>query len=229
MPFRFFVRDGPGGKAARRRGPSLARSGSAVALALITATLFAAAVFVWIPVTQAEDLAQSGDDALRAAHFDEAAADYQQAFARWKWNADYAFRAGRALQIELDSLLAAGKESQVPAALRVQIRSFYTAAISHDPSNISAYLQRAALSLQVLDADQVVSDFNRVVYLDPNDVDIRLQYAAALEKLRLPKQAAEQFQLALFYNSQLDRAEPKRLPEDEVSRINMELDALSGS
>jgi len=209
------------------------RAGAAFVLAIGALAWLAAGIFVWFPVAQAETLAQSGDEALRSASlqdrskFEEAATDYQEAFARWKWNADYTFRAGRALQIELDSMLAANQESQIPVSLRVQILSFYTTAISRDPSNIAPYLQRAALALQVRNPDQVIADFNRVVYMNPNDVGIRLDYARALGTLRMPERELEQLRLALFYNSQLDASEPKRLPQSQVDAIQRQIAALS--
>jgi O-antigen ligase len=224
------------GAALGARQPSIAairpRAGAAATFILATVSSLAAAIFVWLPVTEAENLAQSGDESLRTANlntpakFDQAAAAYQQAFDRWPLNADYAFRAGRALQIELDSMLAAGKESQVPPSLRVQIRAFYTAAISRDPSDIPAYLQRAGLALQIRDADAVISDFDRAVWLNPNDIGIRLQYAQALQTLRLNQRAVEQLKLALFYNDGLDAKEPRRLPEETVKEIQKKIDSL---
>jgi O-antigen ligase/tetratricopeptide (TPR) repeat protein len=207
------------------------RSRAPAALALITvaALWITALIFLWLPVSQAESSAEAGDEALRTAHYDIAAADYSQAFTRLPLNADYAFRAGRALQIEADAMQAAGQQSKIPASLRLQIRAFYTTAISHDPSSISPHLRRAALALQVLDADQVIADFNRALELNPNEVSIRLDYAKALEQLRLPQQAAEQLQLALFFNHMLDPAEPKRLTPAQIQAIQKELSLLNTS
>jgi tetratricopeptide (TPR) repeat protein len=218
------------GTALGARQPSLPgkrpRMGAAVMLAGAGAAWVAAWIFVWLPVAQAETLAQVGDDSMREGRLDEAATMYQEALEHVPWNADYAFRAGRAIQIELDLLLSSPKRVTIPEALRIQIRSLYTTAISRDPSDIAPYLGRAELALQVLDADQVVGDFNRALELDPNNVTVRLNYASALEAMRLPQQELEQLRLALFYDDLLDPTEPKRLTKGEVEQIKAKIALL---
>jgi tetratricopeptide (TPR) repeat protein len=209
--------------------PARSRSGAQFLLGITTALWLAAAIKIWIPVAQAESWAHAGDDALRGGREDAAAADYQQAFTRLPLNADYAYRAGRALQIESDALRAAGHKSQIPESLRWQIRSYYTTAISHDPSSIPPHLRRAEVALQVLDGDQVTADYNRALVLNPNDISIRLEYAKALELLREPKQAVDQLRLALSYNDQLDAAEPKRLTASQIQAIQDQINSLQTS
>jgi O-antigen ligase len=61
------------------------------------------------------------------------------------------------------------------------------------------------------DAQQSIDDFGRAVALNPNDVDLRIEYADLLERFGRQISAAEQLEAALKIDDKLDPKEPERL------------------
>ncbi|MGD1276738.1 MAG: O-antigen ligase family protein [Tepidisphaeraceae bacterium] len=202
------------------------RTAAAVCLIGGAAIWIAAAIFVWLPTARAEAAAHAGDDALRAGRFDAAAGAYDAARSDLPLNADYAYRAGRALHYGLNSLIGSGRLAGVPQQLRTQIMAYYGSAIGRNPSNVTSYLARASLALETGDRDQVIRDFDKALQLNPNEVSIRLDYARALGMLGLRDKARSQLQFALHYNDLLDKSEPKRLPPDQVRAIQKQIASL---
>ena len=62
--------------------------------------------------------------------------------------------------------------------------------------------------------------------LNPNDVQMRLEYARALASFGASSSAYFQFSEALRYNDLLDAAETKRLKPAEIQSINEEMKKL---
>lgn len=218
------------GSALGARLPTLptTRGRAAATVGLIggAAIWLAAAIYVWLPTARAEAAAHAGDDALRASRFEAATSAYDAARSDLPRNADYAFRAGRALHYGLNSLIASGRLAGVPQQLRTQIMAYYGSAIGRNSSNVTPYLARASLALETGDRDQVLRDFDKALQLDPNEVSIHREYARALGLLGLRDQARSQLQLALHYNDLLDKSEPKRLPPDQVQAIQRQIASL---
>jgi O-antigen ligase len=184
----------------------------------------------WIasPICRAESTAHAGDDKLRAGDLPGASSQYQYAYTIVPWNADYAFRAARALHFTVGPPVPMADPRMIDRVikLRSQILSWYDVAISENPSMLAAYHMRAIFELQAMEAKAMVADFDKVMELNPNEVSLRLEYARDLRALEMPSEAKEQFELALKYNDQLDQGEPKRLTADEIQKIRDEIGAL---
>jgi O-antigen ligase len=218
------------GSALGVRQPSAAgrRRRTAVAIAALAAVciLWLAGLTLYVPTAVAESDAHRGDAALQQSHFTEAFDDYSAAWVEMKINADYAFRAAQALNYELAAALQAGG-SQLPAVpgLAMQVQTFYEVAIERNPAAVTPYLWRASFAMQMHDGEQAEHDFQKALELNPNEVSIRLDYARALQSLGKTAEAKEQLRKALWYDDQLDRAEPKRLSADQVAAIHQQIQA----
>jgi tetratricopeptide (TPR) repeat protein len=194
------------------------------------AALWLAGFFgIWLPVARAESSAQIGDDALRAGKYSDASLHYESAFDRVPINADYAFRAARALHIGAAATASPDKSQPLPRELQLQILSLYSRAIQHDPSNVTMHLARASFAMLIHDDSQALADYQKAVELNPNDVSIHRDYAGALQSLGKNTGAAEQLQAALDADDQLDAAEPKRLPPDQRKTIEQQITQLKQS
>ncbi len=209
------------------RKPHISRSAIA-ALAATGAIWISALIWIAIPTARAESAAELGDDQLRGGYYQAAAEEYGYAYQLQPLNADYAYRAGRALHFSIGPPVPLSDAHQLDHAVRLkkEIIAWYSIAISKDPALLAAYHLRAIFWLQMDDPDAMIADFNKVMELNPNDVSLRLEYAHDLEMFHLRSQAKKQFQLALAYNDQLDPAEPKRLSQAQVDTINKEIDSL---
>jgi O-antigen ligase/tetratricopeptide (TPR) repeat protein len=186
----------------------------------------AAAAVVWLivsgglaaPVVTAEHYADDGDEALRNHRFGQAASQYERALAAVPYNADYAFRAARAT-------LSDSRPGQDAApAVRMLDR-----AIALDPNRPQYWLHRAfgRLRLPNPDAAAVRSDYEQALRLDPNNVDVRLEYGDILRRFGDRPGAAAQYRESLRYNDLLHPDEPKRLPASRVNEVTRAVEALS--
>ncbi|MGD0463206.1 MAG: O-antigen ligase family protein [Tepidisphaeraceae bacterium] len=198
------------------------------ALAVSCAIWLSVLTWIAIPTVRAESAAELGDQQLRASHFQPASDQYGYAFQIQPLNADYAFRAGRALHFSMGPPVPLADPNQLAHAIRSkrEIISWYSIAVSKDPALLAAYHLRAIFWLQMNDPDEMIADFDKVMELNPNEVSLRLEYARDLEMFRLLPQAKKEFTIALAYNEQLDQAEPKRLSQKEVAAIQKEIDSL---
>ncbi len=187
-------------------------------------------VAIWIaaPIARAETMAQEGDAKLRAGDVQEASNEYGYAAMTLPINADYAYRAGRALHLSIGPPEPLSDPRQLDRAIRLrpQLQTWYDIAIDKDPAFLAAYHLRAIFDLQMGDAKQMVQDFDQVMQLNPNEVSLRLDYAHALKLMDLLPEAKKQFKLALDYNDQLDKAEPKRLTAQQQAEIQQEISSL---
>jgi O-antigen ligase len=209
------------GAATGIRTPSVAgskkRRGVAIAaLAVGAIVCFVATILLVIPVADAEQRARDADDVLRNNRPDLAAGLLRNCFQEVSYNADYAFRASRAL------MLAGAPAEEVKAMLDM--------AIGTDPSNVMFYLTRANFELHqpTADSDAVRADFDKALARDPNNLAARVEYADTLAKLNDPKAAAAQYRAALQTNAGYDITEPKRLRPDERKRIEEAIAKLGG-
>jgi len=196
-------------------------------LAMTSVAWLAAANWVVIPIARAEAAAQLGDEKLRAGDFSAACDEYAYATTVLPYNADYPYRAGRALHLSVGPPVPLTDPGQIDRAIRLrgQIQTWYAIAIARDPTFLAAHHLRAIFALQMYDSKQMIADFDRVLQLNPNEASLRLEYAHDLELLHLLPQAREQFKLALTYNQLLDPDDPKRKDVDEAT-IEKEITSL---
>ena len=187
---------------------------AAVSLSAAALAWAAAALFVVVPVVVAQGHADAGDVDVRYGRTKAAASQFRAALREVPFNADYAFRAARALYMDRD-----------PAG----VREMLDAAVAIDRTLVKAYLMRAGLEMQeqTPNVRVVRENFERAVALNPADNDTRLRYAAALELLGLKTDAAQQYRTALEFNDKLPTEEPERLSVEKVEEIKSKIAALS--
>lgn len=194
------------------------RSLATVPLAAGVAGWLVLAVFVVLPIGQAEALAQRGNELIRARRIQEGADHLRAAFARNPINADYARRAAAAM----------GMAGAPPE----QIQAMLGNALQADPMAVGPRLQIAALEMAKPEDRRnpsiVRQNYEQALAIDPYNVTIRLQYAADLEQLGLPGQAAEQYEQALYYNDLFPAHELKRLRPERVEQVRREIKRLRG-
>lgn len=183
----------------------------AVAIGRMVVAILAwlAAVVMWVaPTAIAESYANEGDAHLRASRPAAAAVSYQRAFEQSPGNADYAFRASRAVAMS-------------PQGNPATAKNLLDAAVAANPFNGKYYVMRAQLEMfsRSPNAANVQADYERALALDPASVSRRLEYADALVKLLYGVEAIRQYELALWYNDQLSPDEPKRLSTRKLTEV----------
>ena len=214
---------GCGAALGARLGPGPAAGGRrrATVIALVSAvvTWLALAAACAAPVAIAEQTADDGDDALRARGFERASAAYEQSLGAVPCNADYAFRAGRALLFSPD-----------PRRHVDRILSLLDRAVALNPNRAEYWLSRADSEFLRPSPDPhlVRAGYDHALRLDPNSVQIRLDYAGLLRRLGDRGGARDQFSAALRYNDLLNPDEPKRLPPARVNEVRRAIAELSG-
>jgi hypothetical protein len=188
---------------ATRRTMVIAAAVAAVAW-LVVAGAFGA------PVVVAEQAAGEGDDALRAQALEGAAAGYGRALAAVPYNGDYAYRAGRALLLAPD-----------PRPWADRILALLDRATTLDPNRPDYWLSRANAELlrPAPDPRRIREGYDRALAIDPNNVQVRLEYASMLRRLGDDTGALAQLREALRYNALLSPDEPKRLPPERVAEV----------
>lgn len=199
------------------RGESLAGrkkwNRTAVALAGVGLTAWLMAMFgLVVPLADAERRAQRADDALRANELRRAISGYKAAFdnAPIK-NADYAFRAGRALLIE-------NRDSE-------EAYVWLSQAIATNPRDAGYRLTRASSRLLATperrDLVGALEDFASAIAIDPNNLQSRLDYASTLEAAGKKSEAAAQYDEVIKRNELYDATEPKRLAKEEIEKLKV--------
>lgn len=159
--------------------------------------IVAAGAGVW-DVANAESLAQDADLQVRHNKPERARDEYIQAFHLVPINADYAFRAEQA------AVLGQGNP--------LMMRQLLDAAVEANPASVRYRLARAELEVSINDLSRARADYQQILRLDPNNIDLRLEYAKFLQSHGSPAEAREQYQAALAINN-------KRLP-DEVRKLS---------
>jgi tetratricopeptide (TPR) repeat protein len=189
------------------------------------------AVWIVVPVIRAEYAAHVGDDKLRIGDFKSASDEYVSAATILPLNADYAFRAGRALHLSVGPPVPLTDPGEIDRAVKLQrdILEWYSLATERDPAFLGAYHFLAIFGLQMDDPERMIANFEKVMDLNPNEVSLRLEYAHGLELLHRLPEAKRQYLLALHYNDLLDKAEPKRLSPEKEMDIRREINALPGN
>jgi O-antigen ligase len=201
-----------------RMGENWRVSGRVASIALVVASAiwFCFLVGMVVPVALAERAALRGDQELRSGAPAAAAMSYQSAFrSLWLPNADYAFRAARAM------VLAGSPADDVRAMIRTAIAASPMTARSHH------LLAEFELRQVAPDPMPAIAAFERVLVLDPMDISTRLDLARALESAGREGAARAQYQQALRLNDLLNPDEPERLPPAQVDRIRAAIARLS--
>ena len=173
-------------------------------------------IVIALPVIFAESAAIAGDELLRQGDFPAAAADYRAAADTTAHlpNSDYSTREARALYFG-----HASPSAQLDALGR---------AIRMAPHRSQTWASRAQFRAVLLapDLGGVLDDFEHAVALEPNNVDLRLTYAAAMERLGQSDSARRQYEEALQRNDSLPPGEIRRLSPARIGEINANLDRL---
>jgi O-antigen ligase len=202
-----------GGAISGVREPSAAgkKKRTPIAMGAFAAMLVAwivAAIWIAVPVADAEGRAAAGDDAFRQKNYQLAAENYSAAFARAPVrDSDFAIRAAECLQV-------------VPGT-DVEARNLLDHAVDADPGNPMGYLTRARYNLDrhaEMQAE-IRRDYEQALAMNPIDLETRQEYAAVLEKFGDRAAAVEQYQKVLKVNEGYDAEEPRRLTEDRVKEI----------
>jgi O-antigen ligase len=190
--------------------PTMSRRLAAVAAAGAAVVWGGVALAVAVPVTRAEGLALLGDDAMRAERFGEAERRFSAAADVLPCNADYAFRAA----------VAAYWGGRADAADALVDR-----ALAAHPLGVKYLLYRARANAAAPPGavapkwQQILSDFERALEIDPYNVPARLDYADALARTGDTASAKTQLQEALRIDDLLPGDEPKRLKKAAVDAL----------
>lgn len=178
-----------------------------------------AAGAVWAPVWEAEACAADADQQVLdskpesappeappdSTKLERATESYFKAFRLVPFNPDYAFRA------EQSALLGRGNP--------LMMRQLIDAAVSADPFAVRYRLARAVLAESVNDLAQADADYRRILQLDPNNLELRLQYAHLLEKQGRRPEAREQYRQTLQFNDKLPPDEIRRLSPEQLRQV----------
>lgn len=133
-----------------------------------------------------------------------------------------------------DYLIRAAEIARIPLLnMRDRALALLDAAIKADPRSIRAYMARAHLFSERPQEpgaiDRAVEDLRSAVNLNPNDVDLRIEFADLLEQFGRRREAAAQLSAALETNDSYDPAEPERLEQrlpGEAERIRVRIARL---
>lgn len=196
-----------------RRSPG--RRAARAGLAVAGAAWCIGAIAVVIPIVSSEAVAADADASLRRNVPAVAAKGYESAFQNTVRNGDYAFRAATAWRW-------AGDPPRTKAMLDL--------AIEANPLDAGYRVSRAELARSLRPpADQMAADdYAAAIKLDPNNLQNRIRYADVLEKLTLPREAAEQLEKVLELNGRLKEEEKKRLPKAQETDIASRVEKLRG-
>lgn len=184
-----------------------------------------AAAFVWIPIVQAESLALDADEEIRSAKpidaapqasvdasaLERARDEMIKAFELVPYNGDYAFRAEQAAL--LNGINDPAEE-----------RAWLNAAIADNPRMIRYLNARAMLETLTGDWLSAIGDYERILQLDPHNLELRLRYAALLDRIGKSTEAVKQYRIVLENNDRLAPDEIRRLSPQKVQEIRGKID-----
>lgn len=135
-----------------------------------------------------------------------------------------------------DYLLRAAEAARAAGIRDIKlVRDLLDTAVSADPTSTRALLARARY-LADLTADPsnnaaALSDYDKAAAMNPNDIDLRLEYAGFLERVGKPREAAAQLDAALQTNDAYDPGEPERIERrlpGELERLRTRIAVLRG-
>ena len=100
--------------------------------------------------------------------------------------------------------------------------------IATNPMSPKYYRVRAEFELtrNPASTDPVRADYEKALQIDPNSVDMRLEYADVLARTHSPIEAKKQYEIALSFNDQLSPDEPKRLSEKKLADVRQKIQQL---
>lgn len=185
---------------------------------------FGIALVVWIGVAilwartaGAEMFSRAADRAVVQSQFDAAQRRYAGAFDMMPMNGEYAYRAA-----------TAAAYAQEPLSI---IDSLTDQAIAANPRRAAYHLFNAQLQLAQANPDvaEIMTSFDRAIRLDPQSVQLRLDFARALQLLGKNQEAIDQYSAALKIDEQLPADEPKRLSAERRREIETTLARLRSS
>jgi tetratricopeptide (TPR) repeat protein len=208
------------------RWPSIAGATKKTAFAVAALTVasilwLAAAARMWLPTLFAELASANGDELFRSslmkdkttdlAKLDAAFAAYQEAMREQPINGDYAWKAANVLIYK-----------HAPATL---VKQMIDAAIAANPRSGKYFAFKAEHELRQPKPDppEVIKAYQTALGLSPGDVQLRLAYAAALQKLGDKEFAKEQYREALKWDDELPKDEPKRLTNEARRKYERKL------
>jgi len=181
----------------------------AVFILVGVALIVAAGAGVW-NVALAESLAHDADDQVRMNQPAAAARELIDASRYVPINADYAYRA---------AMLSAEKP--------LLARQLLEKAATTDPTSARCRRALAELAGNTGDMPAALDNYAQALALDPNNIDLRLEYADFLRDHNRPADARQQYERALWYNQQLKIDEIRRLPPARVEQISKTIQSLA--
>lgn len=172
-----------------------------------------------LPLSLAEREAADGDDLVRKNRPAPALLSYQSAQETSPVaNAHYHHRAARAMAY------AGRSPGEAEAALK--------RAIAANPRGIAERVSLAGLYMGGFDPPRLQEAqviYRDILRLNPNDLQLRLQYAHVLERLGRAAEAADELDRVLGFNEQLSTEEPERLQAEQEQEIRSRIMRLRGS
>jgi tetratricopeptide (TPR) repeat protein len=199
----------------RTKRPPRNRARTPVVLAvyvLAGAGWIVAAAAGTLNVAMAEGLAQDAASAMRNGNSNAPAAVQKllQASRLVPINPEYPFQGA----------LLGSKNSEVTAGLLAK-------AIAADPASPRYRRTMAQFESSKKDIPHALQDYAAAVALDPNNMELRIEYAQLLAQSRHPDEARAQYQAALDLNNQLPPTELQRLSPEKLKEIAAGLGSLS--
>jgi len=186
------------------------RWGTAAVIAIFIAggvAWFTAAGAGFWNVAQAETLAAEADETIRHNGDNaDACAKYVQASMLVPINGDYSYHAALVSPAAAEQLLEK--------------------AILADPLSVRSRRTLAELDLRSKSIDAALKQFAECITLDPNNMDLRLEYADALQENHRLNEARAQYEQVLKINNALPALEIQRLPAAKVALVREALAKL---
>lgn len=207
---------------ARHPGAAGRKQRTSWAIALLAMVFFGLMAFVamvLIPTASAEARSHTARELMQQSRFAAAATELREAMVTSPVdNANYATRAARALM---------SSNQSNPR----DILALLTQAISADPSDPGAWLDRARYAAHLRDpamagVDAITTDYLQALARNPNDVASRIELADYLTSAGKTPDAQKQYQIALDFNDRLGPDETKRLPTSRVAEIKAKIDSM---
>jgi len=170
--------------------------------------IIAAAAGAW-NVAMAENFSQEAQENARAKKNPEAVQKLVRAQRLVPINPDYAFQAA----------LLSTSNPQVAGNLLAD-------AVANDPASPRYRRALAQFEVSQKEIDRAINDYSAAVGMDPNNMELRIEFAQVLGQHKHPAEAREQYQKALWLNDQLPPTEPQRLSAERVKQVSAAVDGL---